>query len=176
MVTAASPFFVCMQLRDKRSCWRFEKTFVLQKKLSFWPSEVALPFIPAPCGEVVRSSCFCVWIVELEVTGLPALDSSCDLDDSVVWKSILRSERTLPCWGSLEVRQWPGELEMERRELHTLRFWRFLRILPDDFSLRRFLANFSVCHELLDFFFVISEANTFRQGKVVINKSASFFW
>ena len=56
---------------------------------------------------------------------------------------------------------------MERRELHTLRFWRFVRILPDDFSLRRFLANFSVCHELLDLFFVISEANTFRQGKVV---------
>ena len=176
MVTAASPFFACMQLRDKRSCWRFEKTFVPQKKLSFWPSEVALPVIPAPCGEAVRSSCLGVWIVELEVTGLPALDSSCDLDDSVVWKSLLRSERTLPCWGSLEVRQWPGELEMERRELHTLRFWRFVRILPDDFSLRQFLANFSVCHELLDLFFVISETNTFRQGKVVINKSAWFFW
>ena len=29
------------------------------------------------------------------MTGLPALDSSCDLDDSVVWKSILQSERTL---------------------------------------------------------------------------------
>ena len=59
-------------------------------------------------------------------------------------------------------------------ELHTLRFWRFVCILPDDFSLRRLLANFSVCHELLDLFFVISEANTFRQVKVVINKSASF--
>ena len=55
--------------------------------------------------------------------------------------------------------------------------WRFqfVRILPDDFSLRRLLANFSVCHELMDLFFVISEANTFRQGKVVISKSASFF-
>ena len=63
---------------------------------------------------------------------------------------------------------------MERRELHTLQFWRFVGILPDDFSLRRFLANFSVCHKLLDLFFVISEANTFRQGKVVINKNASF--
>ena len=31
-----------------------------------------------------------------------------------------------------------------------MRFWRFVRILPDDFSLRRLLANFSVCHELLD--------------------------
>ena len=64
---------------------------------------------------------------------------------------------------------------MERRELHTLRFWRFVRILPDDFSLRRILGNFSVCHELLDLFFVISEANTFRQSKVVRNKSAPFF-
>ena len=64
---------------------------------------------------------------------------------------------------------------MERRELHTLRFWRFVRILPDDFSSGQFLANPSVCHELLDLFFLISEANTFRQGKVVINKSPSFF-
>ena len=47
---------------------------------------------------------------------------------------------------------------MERLELHTLRFWRFVCLLPDDFSLRRFFANFSVCHELLDLFFVISEA------------------
>ena len=65
---------------------------------------------------------------------------------------------------------------MERRELHTLRFWRFVRILPDNFSLRRFLANVSVCHELLDLFFVISEPISSRKGKVVINKSASFFF
>ena len=64
---------------------------------------------------------------------------------------------------------------MERRELHTLRFWRFVRILPEDFSLRRCLANFSVCHELLDLFFVISEANTFRQGKVVIKQKVLRF-
>ena len=57
---------------------------------------------------------------------------------------------------------------MERRELHTLGFWRFVRILPNDFSSRRFLANFSVCHKLLDFFFVITEANTFRQGKCFV--------
>ena len=63
---------------------------------------------------------------------------------------------------------------MQRRELHTLRFWCFVRILPDDFSLRLFLANFGECHELLDLFFVISETNTFRQGKVVISKSAPF--
>ena len=61
-----------------------EKTFVLQKKLSFWPSEVALPSILTPCSGVVRSSCLGVWFAELEVNGLPALDSSCDLDDSIV--------------------------------------------------------------------------------------------
>ena len=49
MVTAASPFFAFMQLKDKRCCWCFEKTFVLEKKLLFWPSEVALSFISAPC-------------------------------------------------------------------------------------------------------------------------------
>ena len=173
MVTAASPFFACMQLRRKRCSWRFEKTFVLEKKLSFWPSEVALPFISAICSGVVRSSCLGVWFAELEVHGLPALDSSCDLDASVVWTSIFRSERNLPCWGSLEVRKWPAELEMQRKKQHTLRFWRYVHILPDDFSLRRFLANFSVCHEFLDPFFVISDAKAFRQGKVVISKSAS---
>ena len=109
------------------------------------------------------------------MNGLPVLDSSCDLDDSVVWTSIFRSERTLPSWGSLEVCQQPGELEKQRRKQHSLRFWRFVRILPDDFSLRLLLANFSVCHELLDLFFVIIETKTFRQGKVVISKSASFF-
>ena len=31
MVAAASPFYTCMRLRDKRSCRYFEKTFVLQK-------------------------------------------------------------------------------------------------------------------------------------------------
>ena len=100
MVTPGSPFFACMQLNDKRSCWRFEKSSVLQKKLSFWPSEVVLPSILAPCSGVVRSSCLGVWFAELELNGLPALDSSCDLDDSVLWRSIFRSERTLPSWRS----------------------------------------------------------------------------
>ena len=84
MVTGASPFFAFMQLNDKRWCWRFEKTSVLQKRLSFWPSEIALPSIPAPCSGVVFSSCLGVWFAELKVNGLPALYSSCDLDDSVV--------------------------------------------------------------------------------------------
>ena len=64
---------------------------------------------------------------------------------------------------------------MQRRKQHTLRFWLYVHILPDDFSLRRFLANFSVCHELVNLFFVVSETKGFRQDKVVISKSASFF-
>ena len=64
---------------------------------------------------------------------------------------------------------------MQRKKQHALRFWCHVRILRDDFSLRRLLANFTVCHELLDLFFVISETKAFRQGKVVISKSASFF-
>ena len=133
--------------------------------------------MPAPYGGVVRSSCLGVWFAELGVNGLPALDSSCDLDDSatVDWTSIFRSERTVPCWGSLEVCQRPGELEMQRRKQHDLRFWHCVRILPDDLSLRRFLANFSACHELLHLFFVISETKAFRQGKVVIKQKCFFF-
>ena len=153
MVTVKSPFFACMQLRDNRCCWRFEKTFVLQKKLAFWPSEVALPFIRMPCSGIVRSSCLGVWFAELGVNGLPTLDSSCVPDDSVVWTSIFRSERTVPCWGSLEVCQRPGQLEMQRRKEHTMRFWRYrwyvfflMTSLWDDFwQTFQCAMNFWIC-------------------------------
>ena len=69
-----------------------------------------LTFIPAPHSEVVRTSCLCVWLAELEVNGLATLDSSCDLDDSAVGKSIFRFERTLPCLESLE---FVSDLEIE---------------------------------------------------------------
>ena len=39
MVTPASPFFACMQLKDKRSCWRFEKNLRSVEKvvvLALW--------------------------------------------------------------------------------------------------------------------------------------------
>ena len=175
MVTAASQFFACMQLRHKRCCWRFEKTFVRNKKLSFWPSEVALPFILAPYSAAVRSSCLGVWFAELEVNGLQALDSSCDLDDIVVWTSVFQSERSLPCLGSLEVCQWPGELEMQRRKLQTLQFWRYVRILLKASFEMIFGKLFSVPRTFGFLFFVISETKTFRKGKVAISKSASFF-
>ena len=71
----------------------------------FLCSESALSSMPANHSGVARTSCVCVWFAELEVNGLPALDFSCDLDDSVVWKSIFRLERTLPGQGSLEVCQ-----------------------------------------------------------------------
>ena len=130
-----------------------KKPSFCRKSCCFGPLKLRFPPSSRPAVEFVRSSCFGVWFAELEVNDLPALDSSCDLDDSVVWTSIFLSKRTLPSWGSLEVCQRPGELEKQRRKQHSLRFWRFVRILPDDFSLRRFLANFSVCHELLDLLF-----------------------
>ena len=112
------------------------------QKFSFWPSKVALPSILAPCSGVVCSFCLGVWFAELAVNGLPVLDSSCDLDDSVVGRSIFRSESTLPAWGSLVVCQWPGALEMQRRKQNSLRFWRFVRILPDEFSWDDFWQTF----------------------------------
>ena len=89
-----------MQLRDKRYCWLFEKTFVLLKKLSFWPFEVALPFMQWSCTQFL-SWCLVCWAGSERFAS--AQYSSCDLDDSVVWTSLFRSERTLPCWRSLEV-------------------------------------------------------------------------
>ena len=174
MVTPAPLFFACMQLNDKRSCWRFEKSSFCTKSCRLGPLKVHFPPSSRPAVEL--------YAVLVLVSGLLSWQwTVCHrsilaaIYDSVVWRSIFRSERTLPSWGSLIVCQWPGELEKQRRKTHSLRFWRFVHIL-DHFSWRRFLANFSVCHELLDLFFVISETKTFRQGEVAINKSASFFW
>ena len=96
------------RFRDKRSCWRFKTTVVLQKKLPLWPYAVTLPFIPSPCSGVARSSCPGAWFAELKVNGLPPLDFSCDLDDSVVWRSILENSALPGKLGSLSVtwRAW----------------------------------------------------------------------
>ena len=174
MVTPASPLFACMQLNDKRSCWRFEKNLRSVEKgvvLAIWSCASRHPrALQWSCIQFL-SWCLVCWAGSERFA---CAWFSCDLDGSVVLTYIFRSERTLPSWGSLEVCQRPAKLEKQRRKQHYLRFWRFVRILPDDFCLRQLLANFSVCHELLGLFFVISEAKTFRQGKVVISKSASF--
>ena len=57
--------------------------------------------MPAPHNEVY--AVLVLQFAELKVNSLPALNSSCVPADSVVWKSIFRLERTLPCWGSVEV-------------------------------------------------------------------------
>ena len=83
----ASPFFACVQLKDKRCCWPFEKDLRSVKLLS-WK-----------------------WTFSSTRT-------SCDLDDSVVWKSIFRREKSglLGKLGSLSV-TW--RIEMQRKELHS---------------------------------------------------------
>ena len=44
MVTPASPFFACMQLNDKRSCWRFEKKpSFCRKSCCFGPLKLGFP-------------------------------------------------------------------------------------------------------------------------------------
>ena len=63
---------------------------------------------------------------------------------------------------------------MPSRKQQTLRFWRYVSILRDDFSLRRFLANFSVCHK-----FWICFSSSVRQkhsDKVRFNKQKCFFF
>ena len=94
------------------------KDFRSVEKVVVLASEVALPSVLAPGSGVVHS--LGVWFAELEVNDLPALDSSCDPDK--VWRFIFRFERTLPYWGSLEVCQWPREVEMQRRKQHSFFF------------------------------------------------------
>ena len=52
MVTPASPFLAYMQLRDKRWCWRFEKTSVLYKSCRFGLLKLRFPSSPRPAVEL----------------------------------------------------------------------------------------------------------------------------
>ena len=63
---------------------------------------------------------------------------------------------------------------MQREELHTPWTCWFVRILVPRLSLRRLLANFSMSHERVGLFFMISEASTCRQRTVVMSKSVFF--
>ena len=148
MVTAASPFFACMQLRDKRYCWRFEKTFALWKKLLFWPTKISLTFI-LRCEVCTHFLSLCLVFrggserfgsarFQLRSTRQRGLQVYLSTDRTLSWRV---------CW---KVFQWPGEFEMKRRKLQTLWFRRSVRILdlPGDFSLGHLLAKFSVCHRL----------------------------
>ena len=107
---------------SSRACrWKTSDPIDTLKRSSFCrkgccsgPLKLRLSLHPCALQWRCEQFCVCLWFAELEVDGLLALDSSCDLDDSMVWRSIFWSERTLPCWRSLEVCQWPGELEMQR--------------------------------------------------------------
>ena len=52
MVTPASPFFACMQLNDKRSCWHFEKPSFCRKGRRFGPLNVRFPPSSRPAVEL----------------------------------------------------------------------------------------------------------------------------
>ena len=52
MVTAASPFFAWMQLRDKRCCWRFERPSFCRKSHRLGPLKLCFLSSPCPAGEL----------------------------------------------------------------------------------------------------------------------------
>ena len=59
-----------------------KKPYLCRKSCRFGPLKLLFRPILAPCSGVVRSSCLGVWFARLKANGLPALDSSCDLDDT----------------------------------------------------------------------------------------------
>ena len=52
MVTAASPFFAWMQLRDKRCCWCFERPSFCGKSHCLGPLKLCFLSSPCPAGEL----------------------------------------------------------------------------------------------------------------------------
>ena len=48
--------------------------------------------------EVGRGSCLGVWFAELEASGLPEVDSRCDINDSVVWTSLSDNDSVHGHW------------------------------------------------------------------------------
>ena len=109
MVTAASPFFACMQLRDKRSCWRFEKTFVPQKSCPFGPLKLRFPSSPRP---VVK---LCAVLVL--VSGL------------LSWKWPV-CQRSIPA--AIKTTAWFGSLSFDLRELCLAgEAWKFVSDLEN---------------------------------------------
>ena len=162
MLTAASPFFACVLLRDKRCCWPFEKTFVLQKSCRFGPLQLRFPPSPHHVVELyavlVLSSGLLSWKWTFSSARFQLWSRrECGME---VYLSTGEKAALLGKLGSLSVN---GEIEMQRKELHTPWTCWFVRILFPRLSLRRLLANFSMSHERLGLFFRIS-------------KSVSFFW
>ena len=171
--TAASPFFACEQLRDKRCCWPFENTFVLWKHCRFGPLKLGFP---PSLRHVVE-----LYAVLVLASGLSWKwkFSSARFQLRYRWQYGL--EVYLLTWeeaallgklGSLSVH---GEIEMQGKELHTPWTCWFVRILPPRYLLKRPLANFSVSHERLDFVFH-DQWSKYFYNKKVCNKQKCFFF
>ena len=177
MATAASPFFACVHLREKRCRWRFKKSSICRKKLSFWPSEIALPVFPHPVVDLYA-------VLDL-VSGL------------LSWKRTV-CQRSIPA--AIYTTDWFGSQSCDSREVcldgKASKFFSNLVKLGCNTGnctlcgLDPFYALFLIVFEtnlrkhfrvprIFGGWFVLhfnTDANTVRQGKFSMSKSASFFW
>ena len=78
----------CLVFRS-RECNSFGN---LKPRFPLFPKGLSVPRRGVACR-----SCLGVWTVDLEVTGLPGVDSNCDLDNHVVRKSIFGHEICMLC-------------------------------------------------------------------------------
>ena len=190
MVTPASPFFACMQLNDKPLLrWRFEKP------LSSIPGEdvvlvnlwtLRFPTSLRPAERVVRSSC-----LERERELRPMEDERFASGGRTMFSILGRQCRLqvyLSIWAELSLpgeaikpSQWNNDnLESNGGEQHWMRFWRNVRIVPNDVTIHTTLPpSFSVSHDLVDLSWVISEPKWLPWTFGMLchkEESASFFW
>ena len=162
-----------MQLRDKRCCWRLKKSSFCSKSCRFGPLKLRFRFSPRPAVELyaLSSLCLACW------AGSDRLDSAwfqIRFRRQVVRKSIFRLERAQPCWGIVVGHQWPGELEMECRQLYTLCGFTLCTYSSWWLLFRTPFGKFFSMSQTFWFVFRDQWSNTLRQGKVVISKSVSF--
>ena len=131
MVTTASPFFACMQLRHKRSCWRFEKTFVLFKKvvvLALWSCASLHPHALWWRGTQFLSWCLDCWAGSERFASARFQLRSRRQRDLQVYPSIWKNSALLGKLGSLSVtwRTWDatqGATHFAVLTLCTLSSW-----------------------------------------------------
>ena len=94
----------------------------------------------------------------------------------ILQKMILRFERSLLCWGSLKGLAVTGRTwDATQRATHLVVLALCTHSHPDDFPLRRYLAKFLGCHELLDVFFSCQWGKYFLTRQVCSKQSCFVF-